>query len=242
MSCTFCGGLYFGHSIRDDIPLNLLAESLGTPVRSSAPLFAHQHEYQQLANLYAQPYDRATFDQLTIVDDHNQSPSRISRMREIRSRIRALVPQPAHTGVFINRKGAGNSRRLANEDEVVALFASRGFAIVDPERMSAIDILMHTSGARVVAGVEGSHLAHGIVSCADDCAFLVLQPPNRLNNVYKDFTDSMDMRYAIEVGTQVARNVFRMDLDSLSIMLDKLQAMGHVAARGATASLKQQLR
>jgi Glycosyltransferase 61 len=242
MSCTFCGGLYFGHSIRDDLPLTLLAESLGTPVRSSAPLFAHQHEYLQLTNLYAQPYDGATFDQLTIVDDHHQSLSRISRMREIRSRIRLLLPQPTHTGVFINRKGTGNPRRLANEDDVVALFASRGFAIVDPQLMSAIDILTHTSGARIVAGVEGSHLAHGIMSCADDCAFLVLQPPNRLNSVYKDFTDSMDMRYAFEVGEPVARDVFRMDLDSLSKMLDTLHAMGHGAANAGTDSLKQQQR
>ena len=223
LSCTFYGGVYFGHSIKDDMPLTLLAESLGNPVRSSAPLHGHQEAYLRMARLHSTPYDSARFGRLWIIDDNHQSKSRIQRTREIRSRIRAYLPRPEHPGVFINRGGSGSSRRMTNEAEVIAQFVSRGFAIVDPETMDADEILLRVSGAKIVAGVEGSHLSHGVLSCADDCTFLVLQPPTRFNNVFKDFTDAMAMRYAFIVGQQVAGSDFRIDAGELSRMLDRLQ-------------------
>jgi hypothetical protein len=229
LSCTYYGGLYFGHAIRDDMPLNLLAETIGIPVRSSAPLHAHQEAYLRMARLHADPHDRAQFDRLLVIDDAHQSQSRIRRTRELRSRLHAHLPRPEHVGVYINRKGSGSARRLAKENEVVALFAARGFAIVDPQQMSALDILTHASGARIVAGVEGSHFGHGVLSCADDCTFFVLQPPTRFGNVYKDFTDAMDMRYAFIVGERVTSEVFSVDLGELSRMLDRLQAVSPAA-------------
>jgi capsular polysaccharide biosynthesis protein len=233
MSCTFYGGKYFGHSIRDDMPLTLLAASLGTPVRSSATLFEHQRDYLQMANLQATPHDSAYFDRLTVIDDHHQSRHRIERTREIRSRIRAAFPRPEHTGVFINRKSSGASRRLSNESEVQELFISRGFAVVDPGGMSTRDILSRVGGARIVAGVEGSHFAHGLVGCADDCSFLVLQPPGRFNNIYKDFTDAMDMRYAFLVGHPAPGDSFSVDTNALAGTLDHLQSLSAKSSQKA---------
>jgi Glycosyltransferase 61 len=229
MGCTLFGGRYFGHSIRDDMPLTLLAGSLGTPVRTSATLFEHQRAYLRMADLYATPFDSVVFDRLTIVDDHHQSLLRIERTREIRSRIRAILPSPEHTGVFINRKASGVARCLSNGEQVEELFASRGFAVVDPGTMSALDMLSLVGGARIVAGVEGSHFAHGLLGCSDDCSFLVLQPPGRFNNIYKDFTDAMDMRYAFLVGCATSREAFGMDLGALARMLDHLQSFGGIA-------------
>ena len=136
--------------------------------------------------------------------------------------MRALFPGPGHAGVFIDRKGTGDYRRLANEQQVVDLFVSRGFAVVDPDQMTAAEIQKLVSGARIVAGVEGSHLAHGMLSCADECTFLVLQPPTRFNNIYKDITDALGMRYAFVVGHPVSEGQFNVDTDSLSDMLDRL--------------------
>jgi hypothetical protein len=105
---------------------------------------------------------------------------------------------------------------------VVALFASRGFAIVNPEMSVPTQWRIRPCENR--RGVEAV-ISHGIVSCADDCTFLLLQPPTRFNNVYKDFTDAMDMRYAFVVGQPVAKDTFDVDLEELSRMLDRLQAM-----------------
>lgn len=238
VSCTYFGGRYFGHSIRDDMPMTLLASSLGTPVRTSATLFEHQRAYLRMADLHATPFDSTIFSRLTVIDDHHQSVHRIQRTRQIRSRVRATLPSSEHAGVFINRGDSGAARCMANEAEVEQLFVSRGFAIVDPGKMNALDILSMVGGARIVAGVEGSHFAHGLVSCADDCSFLVLQPPGRFNNVYKDFTDAMDMRYAFLVGTQASGDTFSIDLGALARMLDHLQSFGapsRIAADAAAA-------
>ena len=222
LACTFYGGVYFGHSIKDDMPLTLLAESLGNPVRSSASLHAHQAAYLRMARLHSTPHDSARFDRLLVIDDNHQSKSRVQRTREIRSRIRAYLPKPVHPGVFIKRGGSGSSRRLENEAEVIALFVARGFSVVDPEKMDAHEVLARVSGAKIVAGVEGSHLSHGVLSCADDCTYLILQPPSRFNNVFKDFTDAMDMRYAFIVGQQAAGSDFRIDTGELARMFDRL--------------------
>ena len=191
MSCSYFGSLFFGHAIKDDIPLTLLAEQTGQAIRSSAQLFAHQDAYLRMVRIESRPYDSVLVDRLTIFDDHNQSASRIQRTQEVRGRMRALFPGPGHAGVFIDRKGTGDYRRLANEQQVVDLFVSRGFAVIDPDQMTAAEIQKLVSGARIVAGVEGSHLAHGMLSCADECTFLVLQPPTRFNNIYKDITDAL---------------------------------------------------
>ena len=42
MSCSYYGSLFFGHAIKDDIPLTLLAQQTGLAIRSTAQLFAHQ--------------------------------------------------------------------------------------------------------------------------------------------------------------------------------------------------------
>ncbi len=140
MSCSYFGSLFFGHAIKDDIPLTLLAQQTGQAIRSSAQLFAHQDAYLRMVRLESRPYDSVLVDRLTIFDDHNQSASRIQRTREVRSRMQALFPSPGHAGVFIDRKGTGDYRRLANERQVVDLFVSRGFAIVDPDQMTAAEI------------------------------------------------------------------------------------------------------
>lgn len=224
--CTYFGGVFFGHSIRDDMPMTLLAGSLGTPVRTSARLFDHQREYLRIAGLEATPHDNTVFDRLIVIDDHHQSLHRIERTRELRSRVRAFLPRAEHAGVFINRSATGVRRRLTNESGIIELFASRGFAIVDPGAMAATDILSLVAGARIVAGVEGSHLAHGLLGCADDCTYLVLQPPQRFNNIYKDFTDAMGMGYAFVVGHAGEGEDFRIDEGSLARMLDRVQRPG----------------
>jgi hypothetical protein len=82
LSCSYFGGLYFGHAIRDDMPLTLLAESMGTPggpARPCAPGDVHAHGTASRA--YDARFDRLLLSTITIKRD------RIQRTREIRSGI-----------------------------------------------------------------------------------------------------------------------------------------------------------
>ena len=75
--------------------------------------------------------------------------------------------------------------------------------------------------ARIVIGVEGSHLSHAIFTMADDAAFLVLQPPDRFAMTYKEFADRMSMRFAFMVGT-AAEDGFTVDHDRLRRIIDRV--------------------
>jgi len=113
---------------------------------------------------------------------------------------------------------------LTNEAAVEQALRERGFQIVDIATMSAEQICRASLNARIVAGVEGSHLSHGIFSAADDATFLVLQPPDRFCMTYKEFTDAMaDMRCAFLVGDPHPGG-FTVPPDDLNRLLDLIQA------------------
>jgi capsular polysaccharide biosynthesis protein len=105
-------------------------------------------------------------------------------------------------GVYLRRGafGAQDPRVLINGEEVESFLAAQGFAIVDPDRLSSEELCRQMRGASVVVGIEGSHLAHAIYTMASDGVICALQPPRRFNNVYKDYTDCVGMRYAFVVG------------------------------------------
>ncbi len=109
-----------------------------------------------------------------------------------------------------------------NEDEVAEFLKNQGFAIINPSRISASEIVRQTLGAKLIVGVEGSQLTHGLFSMADDGTLLTLQPPYRFNNVYKDYTDCLGMKYAFVVGKEVADG-FEINLEDLARTLDKIE-------------------
>jgi capsular polysaccharide biosynthesis protein len=232
LACSYFGNRYFGHSIRDDLPLLLLAESLGTPIRTSAPLFAHQSQLLEMLGMGARPFESVRFDRLTLLDDHHMSDHRVQRYRELRRRIAQRFPARPHPGVFIRRGGKGERRSLEGEEALMVMLHFRGFKIVDPDVMSASEILSEISGARIVVAVEGSHTALSVLAAADNCTFLLLQPPDRFNNVFKGYTDAMGMRYAFLIGMPTGPGRFRFLPDNLARMLDRIEEPEELLAEG----------
>lgn len=228
LACTLFGSKYFGHSIRDDLPLLLLAESLGTPVRTDAELFPHQRQTLELLGMGAHPCHAARFRSLLVIDDMHMSEHRIRRMRALRERVAAKFPGRPHAGVYIRRGKQGEARNPQREEELIELLRLRGFRIVDPDRMSTAEVLQQVAGARIVMATEGSHLAHGILAADDDCTFLVLQPPRRFNNIYKGFTDAMGMRYAFLVGRNLEGTQFGFSLAVVAGMLDRIESLAQL--------------
>ena len=56
-------------------------------------------------------------------------------------------------------------------------------------------------GASIVAGVEGSHLVHGLMLMPRKATLMVVQPPERAVSVLKMITDRQGQRYAFVVAT-----------------------------------------
>ena len=110
---------------------------------------------------------------------------------------------------------------LVNEAAITRFLTDRGFEVIDPATASAEQIAVQTLEAKIVVGVEGSHLSHAIYTAADGCTFLVLQPPDRFALAYKEFTDRLDMTFAFLVGDR-APHGFTVPVDDLARMLDFL--------------------
>ena len=71
-----------------------------------------------------------------------------------------------------------------------------------PARLGAENIARRDPRARIVIGVEGSHLSHAIFSMADDGAFLKAQPPDRFAMPYKEFADRLGHRFGLWSATR----------------------------------------
>ncbi len=80
-----------------------------------------------------------------------------------------------HDRVYVSRAGV-RDRRLVNEGEIEALFASYGFAIVRPETLPIEDQVGLFGGARMLAGLGGSAM-HNAVFCPRDTPVLIVQSP-----------------------------------------------------------------
>jgi capsular polysaccharide biosynthesis protein len=98
--------------------------------------------------------------------------------------------------VFIRRRGSGVARYLANEADLEKRLEQRGFEIVDPASQTTDEIVRRVRDAAIICGVEGSALVHGVLSMAADAALVVIQPPYRFSNIWKDYCDALNIKYA----------------------------------------------
>ena len=219
IGCTFVGNRYFGHWLTDNLTLTLAAQRLAMAVRPSQPLTNHQQEYSDYLDIYCTPIKNARFKELIIIDDYGQNQYKYERYESIRSKFKETSTYQSVPGVMLLRGSSGVKRILVNENEVAEFLRNQGFIIIDPQKMSVRDIIAKTLGANVVVSVEGSQLIHGLFTLSPSGTMLTLQPPYRFNNVFKDYTDCLGLKYAFVVGQQVT-NGFEISIEDLARTLD----------------------
>lgn len=223
LASTFSGNHYFGHWMTDDLTLVLAAQQLATAVRPSQKLTDHQVEYTNLLSIDATPVTKAQFKELIFIEDFGQNQFKRERYDYIRSKLKAVTSLQTGWGVMLLRGDSGNRRSLLNEQEVAEFLSKQGFTIVDPQKTSAKEIVLQTLGAKIVVGVEGSQLVHGLFTLGEAGTILTLQPPYRFNNVYKDYTDCLGLKYGFIVGKQVADG-FEISIEDLARTLDAIHS------------------
>ncbi|WP_207102735.1 glycosyltransferase 61 family protein [Paracoccus shandongensis] len=217
--------LYFGHYLVDDSATALLAGDFAPAYRP----FSHRHAdwshpaaYHRMMGIDLQVTGNVRIGEAWVFQDIGMTRDRRLRFQTLRERLRAQPSKHCGHGVFLVRGRSGSQPRvLRNETEVAEGLAARGFEIVDPARETAADIVRKLSGARVAIGVEGSSLGHAFMTLADNGALLTIQPPYLFNNLWKDFTDLMGMRYGFVVA-EGDREGFDASLDEILRTIDLL--------------------
>ena len=203
--CTQNGNTWFGTWLMEDCPTYALACNEGIPVTTAPsaryPLFAQAPAYEDWLDMKPLRLRSAFFRELVLFDDQSNNRSRHARYRAMGDKLLSHVSYTQHPGVFLLRGGDGDLRLLRNELELAEhLRTTRGFRIVNPLKSDVPSIVAACAGARVVIGVEGSQLVHGVNVLQAGGCLLTLQPPNRFVSYYKYLTDRDHQHFGFVVG------------------------------------------
>ncbi len=218
--CTFGGNRYFGQWLMDDCVTYPLAAAEGVPVTTAQPVNSHTPGYEAGLEMKPVRAGGAFFRELVVFEDFGQNQSKHLRFRALGERLRQRLERRPHPGVFIVRGATGARRVLQNEMELAErLRDRRGFTIIDPVKEEVPAIVRACAGARMVVGVEGSGLMHGILMLETGGGVLVLQPPNRFSAIYKDLTDRDQQQFGFVVGLARGED-FWVDPDEVERTLD----------------------
>lgn len=221
---TWVGNRWFGNWLLDDCLSYRLAEAAGAPVTTMPDRGGHVPRYEALLGMAPRRIADAHFDELTIFDDHANNSHRMARAQDMRARLLAgRDPRPC-PGVFLLRGRSGDARNLLNEAEIAErMERDYGFRAMFPEDHGVDELMEICGGARVIAGIEGSQLNHGIAAMAPGGTLLTLQPADRATTAMKLLSDRWGQHFAMVVGHGGAA-AFRVDWDDIARTMDLIAA------------------
>jgi hypothetical protein len=192
---------YFGHFLREALPMELLARERGLPALSFArtPWF-HEPGYRELIGLAPLATRYARVRKLWLVDETTLNGGWARRFGEIRRHIREQIRPTGDLHVFLLRGSNRITRNLVNEHDLAEKLESHGFRVIDPEGMEPSSICAALAAAKVVACVEGSVQNHAFLAMPRGAALLSIQPPHRFNSLPKLVADAVGVRFAYVVA------------------------------------------
>ncbi len=209
----------------DNLTLELAAKELAEPIICEHKPYNHAADYRKFFGLQAQTFRQVRCGELIIIEDVSQNDYKRKRYNLLRNRLKKVGGDKSGHGVMILRGTSGQHRVLVNESEVAQyLVINRGFTIIDPQCMSVKEIIGGIQNAKIVVGVEGSTMAHGLFSIADGGTICTLQPHYRFSSLYKEHTDCIGLHFAYVVGYPAPQG-FTINLDELGKTLDLIERL-----------------
>lgn len=222
LAVSYTGNRYFGHWLKDDSTLNLAAREFGPPIATARKPWLHQAGWEAVLQLTAQPVASARFRELFVFQDFGQNEHRRRRYELLRQRVATYGPRSSAPGVFIRHGKSGEPRGWIDSERTEERLVRRGFAIVEPETMSVDALHAVLNGVPIVIGLESSAMSPSILTLREGGAVVNIQPPTRFNNLYKDYTDCLGLRYGFVVGVPT-HDGFSIDPDEIERTLDLLE-------------------
>jgi capsular polysaccharide biosynthesis protein len=239
---AFCssstGDRFFGHFMTEDIHQVLVAPDFGEAVRFVSRDWRHLPAYREALGVSWREIDAATAEELTVFEDVAQNSLRRRRYRELRARLRHRI-NPLNPGarIYLRRGSTGAVRSPSNDHEVVTALHRRGFDILDLETTPAEELIPRLLEARILVSVEGSQLAHGVYTLAENAGVCILMPPRRVFVSMKDRFDALGMPCAIVAGDDCGET-YSIDIDDLDRTLDLFERRLDQASKSAMSSPK----
>lgn len=213
--------LYFAHWLIDSCSTALLlrqGEDLILDLREDWP---HTCAYARALALQPAPAGQYTVDYLTFYQDHALGASRRARWEEMRQRLRVAVPDCAQNraAVYFRRGRAGAQRLVANEDELISALLQRGFEVFDIEGATMESIQRRFRSARIVVGMEGSHLCHLHLCMQPGSAIVAMIPADRFTMVQLGYANAAGLGFGFVVASASPQG-YRVDIADLLKTID----------------------
>ena len=124
---------YFGHWATDGLVLELLAAQRSVSgLKLAGTPWLHEPGYRELVGLKVKQSHHARIERLWIIDDSGINDGWISRIEELRRRVRSVVVPNGPKRVMLTRGTLGAKRNLVNSSEVQEALIRFGFDIVIP--------------------------------------------------------------------------------------------------------------
>lgn len=195
--------LYFGHWLFEELPAIRASLQWGPALeahRKTGPEI-HKTAYLKLYGIDAplRMPARCVIPKLTLIATPNFNLHHQAGLGLLQDDLMRQGWARKNERIFVVRRG-GAARSLENEAQVVERLAAEGFAIIDPMSMSAEDVARACFDARLVVGVEGSHLSHAFMQMRPGSSMLIIQPPTRFDNPFKDLCDIRGITYGFVVA------------------------------------------
>jgi Glycosyltransferase 61 len=222
------GNVAFAHHIIDNLPTALLGPEFGVPHFVNPPegLTPQVLAYRRMTDLEHPTVWTAHTKNCWVFRDIFLTDSKVRRLQELRARVAPQLPTPTGgSRVFLHRGDDGQQRAPSNQAEVEAALVAEGWLVLEPIATDLDALLAAISGAEIVMGVEGSHLAHLFYALAPGRTVLALMPPHRFNLLLKDYCDRLDLRFGFHVGVQ-REDAWEIDLPGLLRLVDRAQRAG----------------
>jgi len=160
----------------------------------------HEPGYRQLVGLKVKRSHHAHIDRLWIVDDGGINDGWISRIEELRRRVRSAAVPDRPTRVLLGRGNLGERRHLVNSAEVYEALGRLGFEIINPESEEPRSLAEKLFGAEMAIAIEGSVANHCWVAMPPRSTFVAIQPPARFNSSGKMRADAIGINWAYVVA------------------------------------------
>lgn len=171
---------YFGHWLMDSVPSTLIDPTDGEAWFPASKDWLHAPHYVTELRLATLDSELVHADTLIAYQDYSQGSHKRARYAALRARMAGR--NDCATGpdcVYIVRGSKGAARLVANEDALSEDLARRGWAILDVSTASVSEICKTLSNAKVVVGIEGSHLVHLYLLLKAGTTMIVLMPQDR---------------------------------------------------------------
>ena len=111
-------------------------------------------------------------------------------------------------GIYVTRGAAMHNRRVDNEAELMDYLDGRGFDMVDPGKLSALEQIEAFARASMIVGAHSAGLVN-LTFAAPGAAAVELFPAGGVNTCYWKLAESvpgLEYRYVLGLGKPVARS------------------------------------